>query len=72
MKFPIYYVRPRNLFFIVFGLVFLFLCLLEWLDKKRITRADLRLNIVVSLVSVAFIAVRHLVRAAMNPRFDCH
>jgi hypothetical protein len=54
MNFPIYYVRPRNLFFSVFGLVFLFLCFLEWLDKKRITRADLRLNIVVSLVAAGF------------------
>jgi hypothetical protein len=54
MNIPIYYVRPRNLFFTVFGLVFLFLCFLEWLDKKRITRADIRLNIFVSLVSAGF------------------
>jgi hypothetical protein len=49
-----YYVRPRNFFFSTFVIVFLFLCLLEWLRKKRITRSDLIFNIFVSLLIAGF------------------
>ena len=54
MNQQIYYLRPRSLFFSAFVFVFLLLCLLEWFDKKRITRADIRLNTVIALVSAGF------------------
>jgi hypothetical protein len=54
MNFPIYQFRPRNFFFFVFALVFLFLCFFQWFHKKRITRSDILDFIFVSLVFAGF------------------
>jgi len=55
MNQPIYYVRPRNLFFFVFVIVFVSLCSYKWFDKKRITREDIGFNIVCALIIAGFL-----------------
>jgi hypothetical protein len=55
MNQPIYHVRPANLFFAVFGVVFVCLCSYKWFNKKRITREDIGFNIVCALIIAGFL-----------------